>query len=74
MILHERCELQVSVADRYGALTWTTKAVGVPCEMVPQSSSEKNDRGVTVTTTYLFLTRSTVIPSTQTNWRILWRG
>lgn len=74
-VMHERCRLEASEKDRLGDLKWVVKASNVPCEMVPQSSSEKNDRGVSITTEeYLFVTRSTVIPSTQTNWRIVWRG
>lgn len=73
-VLHERCKLESSSKNSVGDVIWTTRATNVPCEMVPQSSVEKNDRGIAVTTDYLWVTRSTVIPSTQTNWRVVWRG
>lgn len=74
-VLRERCDLeQQSEPNRYGETEWVVKASGVPCEMIAQSSAEKNDRGVAVTTDYLWVTRTTIIPSTQTNWRIIWRG
>lgn len=73
-VLRERCHLEASEKDRLGDLTWVRKASNVPCEMIPQSSAEKNDRGIAVTTDYLWVTRTTIIPSTQTNWRIIWRG
>lgn len=73
-VLRERCSIQQSSKNGVGDTVWTTRASNVPCEMVPQNSAEKNDRGVAVTTDYLWVTRSTVIPSTQTTWRIVWRG
>lgn len=73
-VLHERCDLQKSAKDRYGTFVWTTQATAVPCEMTPLSSAEKNDRGVIVTTDYLWHTMSGVIPPNSTDWRIVWRG
>lgn len=73
-ILHERCNLESSTKNSSGDTIWTAQATNVPCEMTALSSAEKSDRGVTVTTDYLWVTRSTVIPSTSTTWRIVWRG
>lgn len=73
-VMHERCDLEASEVDRFGDTTWVLKASNVPCEMVPLDSSEQTQRGVAVTTTYQWVTRSTLIPNVQTNWRIIWRG
>lgn len=74
-VMHERCHFEASETDRYGDKVWVRKASNVPCEMVPQSSAEKNVEGVALTTAdYLFVTRSTIIPANQTTWRIVWRG
>ncbi len=74
MIRRERCLIESSTKNSYGDLVWTVRGINVPCEMVPISSAERNQQGVLITTTYLFVTRSTIIPADQSNWRITWRG
>lgn len=74
MILRERCLIESSVKNTYGDLIWTVRGSNVPCAMVPVSSVERNMQGVIITTTYLFATRSKIIPADQSNWRITWRG